>query len=126
QISPTPQPIFTVTPVPTPVGQSIMPTPVFTKVIKLINEISHPESSDAIAGYTTILGYASAPSFRRYDVHIAVADSESWQWVATFDRPVYDDVLVVLDTSKYPDGLYDLRVRVLREDGNYTESFLRR
>ncbi len=132
------QELFTATPTPTvtliptitttftPVGFSPIDTPTPTKVIKMANEITHPRSGDAVSGFTEFRGYASSASFRRYDVHIAVADSESWQWLATILNPVYDDRIYLLDTSQYPDGLYDLRVRVLRDDGNYTESVLRR
>ncbi|MCL4861955.1 MAG: hypothetical protein KJZ93_21240 [Caldilineaceae bacterium] len=120
------QEIFTITATFTPVDFSPLPTPTPTKVIKIANEITHPKPGDAIAGYAAIRGYAVTNSFRRYDVHIAVAGSESWQWLATSMTPVYDDVIHLLDTTAHPDGRYDLRVRALRDDGNYTESFLRR
>jgi hypothetical protein len=119
-------PIFTITPTFTPVDFSPLEEPTPTKVIRMGNEISHPRSGDAVAGLAAIRGYAAAPSFRRYDVHIAVASSESWQWLATSMRPVYDDVLHLLDTTPFRDGKYDLRVRVLRDDGDYSESFLRK
>jgi hypothetical protein len=85
----------------------------------------HPKDGDAVSGFVHIQGYASIDSFRRYDVHIAVAGSESWRWLATSLTPVYDDTIYLLDSTQFPDGLYDMRVRVLREDGNYTEDFLR-
>jgi hypothetical protein len=113
----------TFTPTLTPFGLSPLPTP--TKVIKVINEITHPKNGDAVFGFVRIQGYASIDSFRRYDVHIAVAGSESWQWLATSLNPVYDDIIHLLDSTQFPDGLYDVRVRVLRDDGNYTEDFLR-
>lgn len=126
QVELTPPPIFTITPTFTPVDFSPLEPPTPTKVIRMANEIMHPRSGDAVSGFAAIRGYASASSFRRYDVHIAVASSESWQWLATSMEPVYGDVLYRLDTTQFRDGKYDLRVRVLRDDGNYTESYLRR
>jgi hypothetical protein len=121
-----PPEIATITPTFTPEVQSPLATIEVTKVIRLANEINHPKDGDAIAGFTQLIGYASAPSFRRYEVHIAVASSESWQWLFSNNLPVYDDLLYMLDTTKFPDGRYDLRVRVIRDDGNYSEAFLRR
>jgi hypothetical protein len=118
--SPTPDPALP--PTATPVGQSVLATP--TRPTRMATEINHPQPGDAMSGFAAILGYASTPSFRRYELHLAVAGSESWQWLTTSFAPVYDDVLYTLDTTDYPDGLYDLRLRVLREDGNYTEAFL--
>jgi len=71
--------IATITATFTPEGFSPIPTPTSTTVIKMANEILHPGSGDAVSGYTQILGYASVQSFRKYDVHIAVAGSESWR-----------------------------------------------
>lgn len=122
----TPPPIFTVTPAVAPPEFSPLEPPTPTKVIRMGSEISHPLSGDAVSGFTAIRGYAAAPNFRRYDVHIAVASSESWQWLETVMKPVYDDVLHVLDTTRFPDGKYDLRLRVIRDDGNYSEAYLRR
>lgn len=120
------QEIFTITPTFTPPDLSPLDTPTPTKDFRIAQEITHPSSEDAIAGFTPIWGYAVADSFRRYDLHIAVAGSESWQWLTSSTEAVYGDILYVLDTSQFPDGLYDLRLRVLRDDGNYTEDFLRR
>lgn len=115
----------TFTPFGTPPGftSPLIPTP--TKVIKVAHEIRHPRSGDAAAGFMEIRGYAVANNFRRYDVHIAVASSESWQWLTTNFTPVYDDVIYILNTTSYADGLYDLRVRVLQDNGRYTETFIR-
>jgi hypothetical protein len=99
------------------------PTP--TKVKRVINEIRHPQAGDAVAGVTPIIGTALIDLFNRYDVHIAVAGSESWQWLTTNFQVIHDDVLYRWVTNDFPDGFYDLRIRAIDDGGNYSESFLR-
>lgn len=101
------------------------PTTTPTKVIKLVNELTHPQAGDAVSGVVELHGTAASKAFRKYEVHIAVASSESWRWLLTNFEVVYDDTVYRLDTHAYPDGFYDIRVRVIRDDGNYSEAFLR-
>ncbi len=107
-------------PVVTP-GAPVTPTP----DRRTVNEIIHPRPGDAVAGFTEIIGTALIKDFQRYDVHIAPAGSEDWRWLITSYRVVRNGVLYTLDTTRYPDGLYDLRVRALNQRGEYSEAFLR-
>ncbi|MBW7883039.1 MAG: hypothetical protein H3C34_10450, partial [Caldilineaceae bacterium] len=107
----------------TPAPSFLTPTP--TIDMRVANEITEPKSGDAVAGFTAIVGTALIGDFSRYDVHIASAGSENWQWLATSRNVVRNNVIYVLNTYEFADGHYDLRVRVLRRDGNYTESFVR-
>jgi hypothetical protein len=92
---------------------------------RTVNEITHPRPGDAVAGFADIIGSALITDFQRYDVHIALAGSEDWRWLTTDYRIVRNGTLYTLDTTRYPDGLYDLRVRALNQRGEYTEAFLR-
>ena len=122
----TPSPTFSPTPTFTPFpGQVLTPTPTATRPPRIVNEIAAPKPGDAVAGWLNIIGTALIDAYRRYDMHIAVAGSEDWRWLTTSDAFVSDGVLYRLDTTQFPDGFYDLRVRVLRDDGNYSETFLR-
>lgn len=107
--------------------QSILPTPptLPTKIFKVINQITHPQAGDAVSGVVEIRGYALIQSFRKYEVHLAVGGSENWRWLHTSQQTISDDVIYRLDTRPLPDGRYDLRVRAVRDDGNYSEAFLR-
>lgn len=107
-------------PVVTP-GSPVTPTP----DRRVVNEIIHPRPGDAVAGFTDIIGSALIKDFQRYDVHIAPAGSEDWRWLTTSYRVVRNGTLYTLDTTGYPDGLYDLRVRALNQRGEYSEAFLR-
>ena len=126
QTSPlTTTPTLTVTPTPTPTATSLTPTPTPTKVRRVVNEIRAPVAGDAIAGVTAIEGTALLASFNRFDVHISPAGMENWQWLTTRFEVIHDDVLYRLDTTQFPDGWYDLRVRAINDMGEYTESFVR-
>lgn len=111
-------PEFTATP-------GLTPSPTPTPVKRTNNIITEPKSTDAIFGYTSIIGTALVDGFQRYDVHVSAAGVEDWQWLHTSYRPVYEDTLHVFDTTAYGDGYYDLRVRAIAMDGSYTESFVR-
>jgi hypothetical protein len=103
--------------------ETLEPTP--TKVKRVVNEITAPTSSDAIFGVTEIIGTALVDSFQRYDIHISPVGLEEWQWLATSFNIIHDDVLHRLDTTRFPDGFYDLRARAITNTGTYTESFVR-
>jgi hypothetical protein len=101
------------------------PTPTATKVKRAVNEIVEPLETDAIFGITRIVGTALVDSYQRYDIHISPAGMDNWQWVHTSFAIVHDDTLARLDTTIYPDGFYDLRSRAIRNDGTFTEFFVR-
>jgi hypothetical protein len=104
------------------------PTPAVTatptKVRRIVNEVRHPQHGDAVSGVATIIGTALTERFNRYDIHISPEGMENWQWLTTSLEVVYEDVLYEWDTTAFPDGFYDLRVRAIDDSGNYTESFV--
>ncbi len=127
--SPISPPEFPPTPVfPTPFGTPPGPlsTPTATPDFRIINEITHPQPGDAVAGFAPIIGTAVITDFAQYQVHLSPSGAENWSWLATSSQVVRSGVLHVLNTYELSDGVYDLRVRAVRRDGNYTEAFLRR
>jgi hypothetical protein len=104
----------------TPVGTTITPT----RQVRVVTEIIAPQSDTAIAGNVSIVGSALLQGFRRYEVHIAKAASEDWRWLVTSEAYVSEGELYRFDTTRLPDGFYDLRLRAIRDDGNYAEVFV--
>jgi hypothetical protein len=96
-----------------------------TRPIRVATEITHPQTGDAASGITEIIGSALTTSYRYYEISLAPASSENWAWLATSFDIVSEDILYLLDTTAYPDGYYDLRLRTVRDDGNYEDAFLR-
>lgn len=135
----TPTPTWTVTPTPTfdpfaptptwtptfPFFQSPLVTPTPTRPIRVVAEITSPQSGDAAAGYAPLYGTALTVAYRKYDLHIAPAGSENWSWLTTSFDIVHEAQLYLLDTTAFPDGYYDLRLRAISDDGNFNEAFLR-
>jgi hypothetical protein len=93
------------------------------------NGITEPAAGDVLTGIVIIRGTAFDPNFLRYE--IAFFRGGSWIVFAEGDRPVVDGTLAIWDTTVgapnnpvFPDGSYELRLRVVRQDYNYSEYFL--
>lgn len=122
-LTPTWTPFF-FTPFPPSPGFGVTPTP--TLDLRIVNEIIHPHSGDAIFGFTPLIGTAVISNFARYDVHISMTGAENWQWLTSSREVVRNNVLYILNTYEFADGFYDIRVRALNQGGNFTEAFLRK
>ena len=79
-----------------------------------------------MAGFAPIVGTAVITDFVQYQVHLSPSGAENWSWLATSSKVVRNGILHVLNTYELADGFYDLRVRAIRRDGNYSEAFLRK
>jgi hypothetical protein len=134
QESPTPTPTFffptpfVPTPFGTPPGPPLPPvfTPTPTPDMRVVNEIVHPKTGDAVAGFAPIVGTAVINDFVQYQVHISPTGAENWSWLTTSRKVVRNNLIYLLNTYQLQDGFYDLRVRAIDRGGNYSESFLRR
>ncbi len=104
-------------PTPTP-----SPTPI--RPIHVV-AITSPRPGEALFGTVAIRGTALIENYVQYQVHISPQGMEEWQWLVSSYDVVRDGVLALLDTTRFPDGFYDLRVRAIRLDGNYNEAFVR-
>ncbi len=98
-------------PIPTPTPTPILAGP----------GIYGPRSDQAVSGQVRIWGWANAPGFVRYDLHVARAGSADWLWLASSSQPIERNTLALWDTARYPPGRYDLRLRIVFADGNYDE-----
>lgn len=128
-LTPTWTPTFFFTPTPTwtppfPINSPLV-SPTATKPIRIVTEISHPQSGDAVSGFTPILGTALMTAYRRYELAISPAGMENWQTLFNSMDVKHDDQLYVIDTTQFPDGYYDLRLRTINDTGEYIEGFLR-
>lgn len=94
------------------------------------NGITSPQAGDTLAGIVMIEGTATDPSFLRYE--LALNRGGDWIVFAGGGREVQQGTLAVWDTTVgypgapvFPDGVYELRLRVVRQDYNYDEYFVR-
>ncbi len=87
--------------------------------------ITSPADNDVVRGVVSIVGSAVHPAFDRYELAYAVepvTSNEQWIGIGEVGREqVVNGELAKWDTTILPDGSYSLRLRVVRNDGNYSE-----
>jgi len=92
-------------------------------------QITSPRDRAAVRGLVPIEGSATHPDFQKYEIHYGPEPNPGDQWTpiqgSPFTVPVVQGRLGLWDTTIIPDGLYSLRLRVVRLDGNYEEYFVR-
>ena len=88
--------------------------------------IAQPEAGSAVRGVVQVIGTAVHPQFQRYELYYAPWPAPSDQsWVFIGDAKFQQQPLGLLgtwDTRAVPDGGYALRLRVVKQDGNYLDS----
>ena len=85
--------------------------------------ISTPVNGTGVSGMVAITGVASNPDFAKWQLDLLPAGAaDQAGTIAVGETPLESPgLLASLDTTSFPDGLYTLRLRVVRKDGNYSE-----
>jgi hypothetical protein len=92
--------------------------------------IAQPAQDTPVRDVVQIIGTATHPQFQRYELYYApspVPSDQSWTFIGDAhnnQQPL--GLLGTWDSRSVPDGAYVLRVRVVRQDGNYIDSDARR
>jgi hypothetical protein len=89
--------------------------------------ITAPVDGQELRGVVTITGSANHPEFNRYELAFGPDPNpkDAWQVFNTLQLPVDNNVLGLWDTSAVADGMWALRLRVVRKDSNYDEVVVR-
>lgn len=98
------------------------------------NGIGAPAAGETIAGVVTVTGTAVHLAFLRYELAFLNESNQGAGWIvfAESSQPVENGVLAIWDTTVghnvgapvFPDGRYQLRLRVVKTDYNYDEFFV--
>jgi len=90
-------------------------------------QITSPEVSQEIRGIVPIIGSALVSDFQYYKVEYGNGpDPSQWFVIGSMHEvPVVNGQLEIWDTTRLPDGVYSLRLRAVKRDGNYGEFFVR-
>lgn len=80
--------------------------------------ITQPMEGDTITEMTIIAGSVQFPNFDRYEIFLK--DGVNKIWVASGYTSIMNGNLARLDPRMFADGSYQLLVRQVREDSNYT------
>jgi hypothetical protein len=91
--------------------------------------ITSPRDRAAVRGLVPIEGIATHAQFWKYELHFGPEPNPGDQWTpitgSPFSVPVVQGRLALWDTTIIPDGIYSLRLRLVRTDGNYEDYFVR-
>lgn len=89
--------------------------------------ISAPTDGQTLSGLVRVTGSANHPEFDRYELAFGPDPNpnDAWQVFSTGTQPVVNEALGLWDTAVVADGQWALRLRVVRKDSNYSESFVR-
>ncbi len=89
-------------------------------------QITSPEAFARVRGNVSISGSATHPEFLRYELYYTLEPGDNWVFIGDAHfSPVINGLLGTWDTTSLPDGNYSLRLRVVRQDGNYDEAYQR-
>jgi len=88
--------------------------------------ITSPQMNAELRGKVLINGRTALPEFDYYKVEFGIGPQPTdWAIVGEIHKtPVTDGLLETWDTTALPDGMYSLRLRVVKPDGNYKEHFV--
>ena len=87
--------------------------------------ITSPATSSAVGGTVTIQGTAVIEPFQKYELHFKQEPSGDDAYIY-FDggtEPVVNGQLGILQADGLSPGVYSIRLRVVKNDGNYAEFF---
>lgn len=91
--------------------------------------ITSPRDNSQVShGQVPIMGSADHPQFLKYEVAYAPEPNPGGEWSligSVHQSPVEGAALEHWDTTGLADGVYSLRLRVVRQDSNYDEFFVR-
>ena len=90
-------------------------------------QITSPTEGQAISGLVTISGSADHPNFARWELAYGPDPNptDAWQPFTEGNQPVVNGTIGTWNTGVIADGGYMLRLRVIRQDSNYSEAFVR-
>ena len=88
--------------------------------------ITSPAPGSAISGDVPIFGTATIEPFQKYELHFKQEPSsdDAYIYFAGGTSPVIGGQLGVWQAGGLPPGIYTLRLRVVKIDGNYVEYFV--
>ncbi|MGQ9907371.1 MAG: transglycosylase domain-containing protein [Candidatus Flexifilum sp.] len=85
-----------------------------------VAQISSPIAGQTVQGTIAITGTITALDFNRYQIELAPANTQNWVLVAgPFGNQVTNSQLASFDTTRVPNGEYQLRLTAFSNAGGY-------
>jgi hypothetical protein len=88
--------------------------------------IQSPVDGDTLQGNVSIIGTVTGNGFQSVEIGFRYQDTQSQSWfvIAQSTAPVVDDVIATWDTSTIADGVYQIRVLAIFDDGRKQEEII--
>lgn len=88
--------------------------------------ITSPVSGSTITGQVVIMGSATTESFQTYQLFykLETQGDDAYTYVAGDTTPIENGALGIWNTDGMAAGQYRLLLRVVKKDGNYSESYV--
>jgi hypothetical protein len=89
--------------------------------------ITSPQAGETLRGQVEIQGRIDFPDFASAELSFSYAASDSgdaWFPIQTFSAPPADSTLAVWDTTLVTDGDYNLRLRIVLQDGSIQDTLV--
>ena len=105
---------------------SLMPQPAVSGYLYApANSIVTPSSGSAVRGVVPVTGVAQSTAFAKWQLDLLPAgDASRAVFLALGETAnAAASALASFDSTRYADGAYTMRLRVVRHDGNYDEHF---
>lgn len=133
QNPPTPTPVVNElgTPIVSPLDSPLpTPTPTLDTRVRIpgAQGFYAPDEFAVLQGVAPIVATVNNLGFNffdRYELYISNAGMEEWRHLITSEEQHWQDTIYLLNTALFEDGYYDLRLRIVYEDSNYSEYHLR-
>jgi hypothetical protein len=90
-------------------------------------EVLFPQTGDVLQGMVSIIGTTNISGFQSTEISFSYQDTGEPDWFVIFQgtEPVHNGTLTLWDTTTIADGTYLLKVRVLLNDGSFSEQIIR-
>lgn len=120
---PTPEP--TATPTPAPTNTPVTPNP-RPKCADARACITSPRVGDAVTGIMPLIGSTNLSDFQYFKVEYRPYGESNWRWLMDGHSAVANGKIMDWHTRTVPRGTYEIRLTVVKRDGNYPEPCITR
>ena len=88
--------------------------------------ITYPRVGDVVTGIMPVLGSSNLPDLEYYKIEYRPSGEENWRWLVDGREQIANGKLMDWHTYTVPKGIYELKLTVIKRDGNYPEPCITR